>query len=93
MNLGLDGEGALIVASQNIKGDTGDEVDFRIERDGLGAAALVLVGNGAVQWQLGGGLGVIDCDAQFEVEGEGQANDIKSGANVGRGARDSNGKG
>lgn len=90
MYLGLDGERALIVASQDVEGDTGDQVDLRVKGDLLCAFALVLIGDGAVQWQLGRSLGGIDRDVEFEVEGQCQADHIEAGANVGGGARGSN---
>lgn len=52
MYLGLDGERALVVTSQEVERDTGDQIDLWIQRNLLGAFALVFIGNGAVQWQL-----------------------------------------
>jgi len=93
VHLGLNRECALVMASQDIKGDTGDEIDFGVQGDRFGALALIFVGNGAIQRQIGGGFRIIDGDAQFEVERESQPDDIETGANVCRGARGSNDKG
>lgn len=89
---GLDGERALVVASQKVQGYTGDQVDLGVEGDLLGALALVFIGNGAVQGQVGRGFGV-DCDVEFEMEGQREADHIETGANVGRGARGSDDEG
>jgi hypothetical protein len=53
VDLGLDGECPLAVASEDIQGYTGNQVDFWVETDLLDTLALVLIGNCAVEWELG----------------------------------------
>jgi len=83
VDVGLDGEGALVMASQHIQRDPGDEVDLGVEADVV--LALALVGDAAVQRLGGRGLGAVDGDVQLEVDGEGEADDIEAGADVGAG--------
>lgn len=53
MHLGLDGEGPLVMASEDIQGYTSDQIDFWVETDLLNTLALVLIGDGAVEGKLG----------------------------------------
>jgi hypothetical protein len=80
----LDGEHALAVAAQDVQRHAGDEVDGRVEADVSGALALALVGDAAVERLRGRGLGPVDGDVQLEVDGQGEADDIEAGADVGR---------
>lgn len=57
MYLGFNGEGALVVASEDVESDAGDQIDLGVETDGLGAFTLVLISDGAIQGQLRRGLG------------------------------------
>lgn len=79
----LDGKRALVVASQNVERNAGDEVALRVEADVGGAFALALIGQLAVERVLGGLFRAVDCDVELEVYGEGEANDIEAGADVG----------
>lgn len=83
--MGLDGKGALVMAPQDIQSYAGDQIDLGIDADGLGAFALVVIGDDAVEGMLGGRLGG-DRDMQLEIEGQGQADYIEAGANVCGGA-------
>lgn len=67
--LGLHGEGALIVASQDVQCHSGDQVNLGVQADLLGTLAQILIGDLAVQGELGRGLGVIHGDREFHVEG------------------------
>lgn len=82
----LDGERALVVASQDVEGDARDEVALRVEADVARVLALALVCDSAVERVLRGRLGAVDGDVQLEVDGQRQANDVEAGANVGAGA-------
>lgn len=90
---GLDGECALVMATEDIEGDPGDKVDLGIETNLLGGLALVLVGDGAVERECGGALGGVDGDVDVEMEGQGQADHVEAGADVGGGARGSDQEG
>lgn len=87
MDVRLDGEAALIVASQDVERDPGDEVVLRIQANIVGAFTLALVRHSAVERVFGLCLGAINRDMQLEIHGEGKANDVEAGANVGAGAR------
>lgn len=93
MHGGLDGESALVMAAEDIEGDAGDEVNLGVEANLLGGLALVLVGDGAVKRECRGALGRVDSDVDIEMEGQGQADHIEAGTDVGGGARGSNDEG
>lgn len=86
MDVRLDGEAALVVASQDVERNPGDEVVLRIQANIVGAFTLALVRHSAVERVFGPGLGAINRDMQLEVHGEGKANDVEAGPNVGAGA-------
>lgn len=94
VDMRLDGEGALVVASQHVERHAGDEVVLRVEVDVAGALALALVRDAAVERLVGrGALGAVDGDMQLEVDGEGEADDVETGADVGARARGLDDKG
>lgn len=86
VNMGLDGEISLVVASQDVEGDAGKQVGLGVEADVAGALSLSLVRDPAVERVLRLGLGAVDGDVQLEVHREGEADDIEARANVGAGA-------
>jgi hypothetical protein len=86
MDVRLDGEAALVVASQHVERNPGDEVVLRIQANILGALTLALVRHPAVERVFGPGLGAINRDMQLEIHGEGKANDVEARTNVGAGA-------
>lgn len=92
MHVGLDGEGALVVAPEDVEGDAGDEVPRGVEGD-VAVLALALVGHAAVEGVLGRGGGAVDGHGELEVYREGEAYDVESGADVGRGAGGADGEG
>lgn len=86
MDVRLDGEAALVVASQHVERNPGDEVVLRIQANIVGALTLALVRHPAVERVFGPGLGAINRDMQLEIHGERKANDVEAGADVGAGA-------
>lgn len=79
----LWGKVALIVTSQNVESNSGDEVHLRIEADVGRPLTLTLVGDSAVERVLGPTLGPINGDVQLKIDREGEADNIKAGADVG----------
>lgn len=68
MDMGLDREGSLAMASKYIQSYTGDQVHIGIQTDLLSALALVVIGDHAIQRLLRGRLGRINGDLELEVE-------------------------
>lgn len=68
MDMGLDREGSLAMASKYVESNTGDQVHLGIQTDFLGALAQVFISDHAVQRLLGIRLGRINGDMQLEVE-------------------------
>lgn len=85
VHMSLDGEAALVVAAEDVESNTGDQVDLGIQADIL--LALALVRDAAVQRLVRSRLGAVDGDMELQVHGQGQANDVEAGANVGARAR------
>lgn len=83
MDVGLDREGSLAMASKYIQSYTGDQVHVGIQTDLLSALALVVIGDHAIQRLLRGRFGRINGDLELEIEREGQANHIESGTDIG----------
>lgn len=83
----LDGELALVVASEDVESDTGDEVVLGIEGDVVRSFTLAFVCDAAVERVLGRRLCAVNGDFELEVDGQGQTNDVEAGANVGARAR------
>lgn len=86
MNVRLGRESSLVVASQYVERDSGDEIALRVEAHIVAACALTLVCDPAVERLLRGALGAVDGDVQLQVDIEGEADDIEAGADVGAGA-------
>jgi len=87
MHMGLTGKGALVVAAQHVQGDTGEQVDLRVKRDLVGALALTLVGDAAVERVCRRLFGTVDGNVQLQIHRQGEADDVEAWANVGGGAR------
>ena len=85
MHMSLDGEAALVVAAEDVESNTGDKVHLGIQADIL--LALALVGDAAVKRLVRGRLGAVDGDMELQVHGQGQADDVEAGADVGARAR------
>lgn len=71
------------MALEDVEGGAGDEVAVGIQADFI--LTLALVGYATVE-RAGFGGGIVGSDVKFEVNGEGEANDIEAGADVGGGA-------
>jgi hypothetical protein len=87
VHVGLGGEAALVVAAQHVQGDARDEVDLRVEADLVGALALALVRDAAVERVLRPPRGPVDGNVQLQVHRQRQADDVEARADVGAGAR------
>lgn len=81
VHMGLGGEVALVVAAKDVESHAGNEVHLGIQADVL--LSLALVGDAAVQRLVRRRLGAVDGDMELQVHGQGQANDVEAGANVG----------
>ena len=68
MDLSLDGECPLVMASQDVQSYASDQIGLGIHADLLGAFALVIGGNDAIQGILGGRLGGINGNMELEME-------------------------
>lgn len=86
MDVRLDGEAALVVTSQHVERNPGDEVVLRIQANIVGALTLAFVRHSAVERVFGPGLGAINRDMQLEIHGERKANDVEAGPDVCAGA-------
>ena len=83
MHMCLDGEGSLVVASQDVEGHSGDEVNLRVERDIVRTLALTFVCDSAIERLGRSFLAAIDSDVELEVDAQGQADHVEARANVG----------
>jgi len=93
VHVGLHGECALVVTSQNINGHLGDEIDLRIQAYPPGILALALVRDSTVERLARLPLGPIDGDMQFQIHGQSQADDIEARSDIGARAWRLNDKG
>jgi len=82
VDMGLDGEAALVVTTQDVEGDAGEQVDFGVEADIPRVFALALVRDPAVERVVGLLLGTVDGDMQLQVHGQGQADDVEAGPDI-----------
>lgn len=89
MDLEVGREAGYVVAAQDIESNAGGEIFIGIERHLV--CALAGVGDRGVEiWPRGRRERI--GDAEGEMEGEGEADDVKARPNVRRGCWDANGE-
>lgn len=94
MHMRFHRERALIPRRpQHIQRHTRDQVDLWIRADFIGASAFAFIGDAAVELLGRAGNALVHGDAEFEVEREGQADDVEAWADVGGGAGNAEGEG
>lgn len=74
------------MASKYVESYTRDQVHFGVQADFLDAVALIIIGDGTVEGMLRGGFGRVNCDMEFQMKRQRQADHIKSRTDIGRGA-------
>ena len=89
----LEGKLALVMASEDVERDAGEEVIGRVERNVVAVFALALVRQPAVVRVLGCRFRSVDGDVELEVDCEGEADHVEARADVGGGAGDFEDKG